>query len=154
MESLDHLKRLFRFNDWANRIVLRTLRETDSEEALLTFAHVLVTEREYYERLYGKDSTGFDFHPKLTIEECASLALENAGLFETLLGGFDEEGLGQSASYRTSEGVPSRNTYREMLSHVLFHSMAHRGQILSSIRRSGNRPPSIDYIIFERETGG
>jgi uncharacterized damage-inducible protein DinB len=64
---------------------------------------------------------------------------------------FDDEGLGLTASYRTSEGVPHKNSFREILSHVLFHSMTHRGQALSALRRDGFEPPSIDYIIYLRE---
>jgi uncharacterized damage-inducible protein DinB len=79
------------------------------------------------------------------------MARENAERFEKLLAKFEDEGLGLTASYRTSEGVPHTNTFREVLTHVLFHSMAHRGQALSALRRDGIEPPSIDYIIYLRE---
>ncbi len=150
MDSVEHLKRLYRFNDWANRIVLRSLRESNSEKANAYLAHVLVTENEYFERLYGKDSTGFDFWPEMSLDGCSQLAQENAARFEKLLDGFDENGLGQTVSYKTSEGEAVSNTFREVLTHVLFHSMNHRGQILTALRSEGFEPPSIDYIIFER----
>ncbi len=150
METIDHLRHLYRFNDWANRVVLSSVRESGSSKCLSYLAHVLITETEYFERLYGKDSTGFNFWPDLTIDDCASLASENASKFEELLSGFDEEGLGQTASYKTSEGVPFTNTFREILTHVLFHSMNHRGQILTLLRNEGFQPPAVDYIVFDR----
>ena len=150
METVEHLRSLYRFNDWANRIIVRSARAAKSAKAISYLAHVLITEREYYDRLHGKDSTGFNFWPDLSIEELSELARANAVKFETLLAGFDDEGLGQIARYKTSEGKPFENSFREVLTHVLFHSMNHRGQILSILRSEGHEPPQIDYIVYER----
>lgn len=150
MDTLSHLRHLYRFNDWANRIIVRSVRTSGSEKSCSYLAHLLITEQEYFSRLYGKDSTGFNFWPELTIDECAELALHNANRFEKLLEGFDEEGLGQIARYKTSEGKPFENTFREIFTHLLFHSMNHRGQILTILRNEGHTPPMIDYIVFER----
>lgn len=151
MTSLDHLKTLFRFNDWANRRLVSALRNTECPEADRYMAHVLITEKEYYERMFGKDSTGFDFWPALSVEEMSSLAMENAGKYEQLLDRFDDEGLGQTVDYRTSAGDAVTNTFRDILSHVLLHSMNHRGQALTALRRHGVEPPVVDYIIYRRE---
>lgn len=150
MDTIEHLRELFYFNDWANRRVLNALRQVNSEKALQILAHILITEKEYFERLYGKDSTGFDFWQKLTHEECKQMAMENAESYFSLLKGFDDEGLDISISYKTSEGVSHRNTYREMLTHVLFHSMSHRGQINTILREEGFEPIATDYIIYLR----
>jgi len=151
MDTIEHLRELFAFNDWANRKLVVTLKENESPSSLRYLAHSLTTEQEYFERLYGKDSTGFDFWPDLNIENCGALARENAERFEKLLAKFDDEGLGLTASYKTSEGIAYTNSFREILTHVLFHSMTHRGQALSALRRDGIEPPSIDYIIYLRE---
>lgn len=154
MDSLSHLKHLYRFNDWANRTLVASVRSTGSVKACNYLAHVLITEQEYFNRLYGKDSTGFDFWPELSIEECSELALHNAGRYGRLLEGLDENGLEQIASYKTSGGTPYKNTFREVFTHVLFHSMNHRGQILTIIRSEGHIPPEVDYIVFERSELG
>ncbi|MEP7038978.1 MAG: DinB family protein, partial [Acidobacteriota bacterium] len=60
--------------------------------------------------------------------------------------------LGQIAEYKTSVGVSHQNTFREMLTHVLFHSSIHRGNIILKLREDGFAPPQIDYIIYLRET--
>ncbi len=79
-------------------------------------------------------------------------AQENAENYEHLLKRFDDEGLGQSAEYKTSEGVSQKNNFRELLTHVLFHSMNHRGQVNAAIRVDGFAPPETDYIIYLRMT--
>ncbi len=114
-------------------------------------SHVLVTEKEYFERLYGKDSTGFDFWQSLSIEDCSERAKENAEIYEQLLHKFDDEGLGQTTQYYTSEGEQVENSFREILTHVLFHSMNHRGQILTILSQEGFSPPTLDYIIYRRQ---
>ncbi len=151
MEIVEHLREIFEYNEWANRQIIVALKFNESERARQILAHLLITETEYYERLYGKDSTGFDFWQKLTLTECADLARENNRKFERLLQRFDDEGLGQAAEYKTSEGVAYTNTFRELLTHVLFHSSIHRGNIIVQLREENIAPPKIDYIVYLRE---
>jgi len=151
METVKHLRQLFAYNDWANRQVVPVLEMNRCEKARKTLAHLLVTENEYFERLGDKDSTGFDFWQDLMVEDCGELAQKNAEKFENLLKQMGEEGLEQKASYKTSEGIAYQNTFRELLTHVLFHSATHRGNIVVALREADFMPPEIDYIIFLRE---
>lgn len=152
MQSIEHLRHLFTYDDWANRRLIVSLKGSPSEKCRRILAHILITKQEYFERLYGKDSTGFDFWPDLLIEECSALNKELAETYEKLLTNFDDEGLGLTARYKTSEGVPYENTFRELLTHVLLHSSVHRGNIILKLRDEGFEPPKIDYIIYLRET--
>lgn len=152
MQTVEHLRGLYDYNDWANRRIVTALKENYVEKAHKILAHLLITEREYFERLYGKDSKGFDFWQKLSLEECGALARETAERFEKLLRRFEDEGLDLTARYRTSEGDWKENTFREMLTHVVFHSSIHRGNIMLALREAGHAPPQIDYIIYLRET--
>lgn len=151
MNTLEHLRELFIFNDRANRKLIGSLVENDCVTALKLLAHLLITEKEYFGRLGGKDSTGFDFWPELSIGQCEDLRRENTKYYLELLDGLDENDLEMTIRYKSSKGVGYENNYREMLTHVLFHSTAHRGQALSALRRDGFEPPQIDYIIFSRE---
>lgn len=152
MNTVEHLRHLFAYNDWANRRVIVALKTSESARSLKILTHILLTEREYFERLYGKDSTGFDFWQDLTLEECGKLAQHNSTNFERLLKRFDDEGLGQTVDYKTSQGEPHTNSFRELLTQVLFHSATHRGNIVLKLREEDFVPPAIDYIIFLRET--
>ena len=153
MESIEHLRELYVYNDWANRRIITALKDARSEKARQILAHLLITEQEYFERLYGKDSFGFDFWQNLSLEQCGNLARETAERYEKLLGQFDDEGLNLKTSYRTSEGIWYENTFRELLTHVLVHSSIHRGNIILTLREENYAPPKIDYIIYLRETG-
>lgn len=150
MNTLEHLRELFSFNDWANRKLVDSLAENGCVRARKLAAHLLITEKEYFDRLGGKDSTGFNFWPELSVRECEELSGENTKYYLELLDGLDEDELEVTTRYKTSEGIAHENNYREMLTHVLFHSMTHRGQALAALRADGFKPPKIDYIIFTR----
>src|SRR5688500_5440772 len=120
MNTIEYLRNLYEYDDWANRRILTVLKAHNSERCRQIFAHMLTTKQEYFERLYGKDSTGFDFWPDLSLDECGELSRDTKERFEQLLIKFNDEGLGMKAAYRTSEGVPQTNTFREILTHVLF----------------------------------
>ena len=152
MNTIDHLRELFRYNDWANRRIIVSLKQADSEKSRSILAHLLTTEEEYFARLYGKDSTGFNFWPDLSIDECGTLARTISEKYDRLLKRFDEEGLDLYTRYKNSSGTEFENSFRELLSHVLLHSATHRGNIILKLREEGLEPPKIDHIIYLRET--
>jgi uncharacterized damage-inducible protein DinB len=152
METIEHLRELFIFNDWANRRILISLKSNSSEKAIRILTHLLITEKEYFERLYDKDLTGFDFWRNLSLEDCERLLQENVENYQRFLDKIDDRGHGQIARYKTSEGVSHENTWLQLLTHILFHSATHRGNIVAALREKGFTPPKIDYIIFLRET--
>ena len=151
MNTVEHLRGLFRYDDWANRRTLTTLNDQTSDRSRRILAHILITKQEYFERLDGKDSTGFNFWPDLSLEQCERLADSTHASYTSLLDNADESVLEQTARYKTSEGVPYENTYRDLLTHVLLHSSIHRGNIVLKMREEGLEPPQIDYIIYLRE---
>ena len=151
METIEHLRSLFDYDDWANRRTIDALRVGTSERSRQILAHILITKQEYFERLNGKDSTGFNFWPDLSLGECEQLIEKTTGIYERRLNDADESLLERVASYKTSEGVPFDNTYRELLTHVLFHSSIHRGNIVLKMREEGLEPPKVDYILFLRD---
>jgi len=152
MNTVDHLRELYRYNDWANRRMIVAVKESRSERCRQILAHILTTETEYLDRFSGKDSTGFDFWPDVSITELGELARRTAERYEKLLRRFEEDGLDITIRYRTSQGQPKENDFREMLTHVIIHSSTHRGNLMLKLREEGFAPPKIDYIIYLRET--
>jgi uncharacterized damage-inducible protein DinB len=151
MHTLDHLLHLFEYDHWADLRTLDALSDKDSERCRRIFAHLLITKQEYLDRLEGKDSTGFDFWPDLAIDGCRELARSTHERYMGLLKGADETLLERKAGYKTSEGIPYENTYRDLLTHVLLHSSIHRGNIVLKMREEGLEPPKIDYILYLRQ---
>ena len=150
---IEYLRQLFEYDDWANRRTIDALESNYSDRSRRILAHILITKQEYFDRLGGKDSTGFDFWPDLDLGSCAKLADTTNGNFRKLLTGLDESGLDSIAPYKTSEGIPYENNYRDLLMHILVHSSIHRGNIVLKMREEGLEPPKIDYILYLREEG-
>src|SRR4029453_16471660 len=151
MYTIEHLRRLFEYDDWANSRTIAALENSPSDRSLQIVAHILITKQEYFERLRGKDSTGFNFWPELDLGECSELARTTNENYRQLLDDSDEAGLERIAAYKTSGGVPYENNYRDLLTHVVLHSSIHRGNIVLKMREEGLEPPKIDYIIYLRQ---
>src|SRR5688572_6949234 len=104
MHTIDHLRHLFDYDDWANRRTIDALEAAISERSRQILAHLLITKEEYFERLDGKDSTGFDFWPDLDLHQCRALATQTSDNYAGLLESSDESVLERMTSYKTSEG--------------------------------------------------
>ena len=148
---IEYLRQLFEYDDWANRRTIDALAANYSDKSRRILVHILTTKQEYFDRFQGKDSTGFDFWPDLDLEGCRGLADATNENFRKLLLESDESGLDRIAPYKTSEGVPHENNYRDLLMHVLIHSSIHRGNIVLKMREEGLEPPRVDYILYLRE---
>jgi uncharacterized damage-inducible protein DinB len=59
--------------------------------------------------------------------------------------------LTKTVSYKNSKGEPWTSTVEDVVTHVLFHSTYHRGQIASFMRASGDTPAYTDFIHAVRQ---
>ena len=154
METRELLRRSLAYNHWANRLTLSSLKSLPQNNlrSLHALAHLLIAEREWLLRLEeDRDNTGFDFWPELSLENCEAMMEQTHEAYEKLLDALTENDLDKVASYKNSKGVAYRTPYREILQHVMLHSMYHRGQVAAAVRAAGGTPAYTDYIAFARE---
>ena len=154
METIETIRRLFKYNEWANRRAIAALKDpaNHSAKAVRALAHLLIAEEAWLARmLTNQDSTGFDFWQGSTLDECEQLASKVLKSYGDLLEGLTEEKLDQVATYKNSKGIEYQTPFRDILQHVLMHSMYHRGQMAMAVRAEGGTPPYTDYIAFVRE---
>src|SRR5262245_46171982 len=138
MNTLDVLRHQFAYNEWANRLTLDSLEACPSAKAVRAFAHLLIAEKMWLVRLLrDEDTTGFDFWQGETLDEGRTLAEENRNTYGELLGRLVEADLDNTCTYRNSRGVEYTTSYRDVLTHVLFHSAYHRGQSAAAVRADG-----------------
>jgi uncharacterized damage-inducible protein DinB len=154
MQTLESLGQLTAFNEWANRRMIASLRNFESAKAIRALSHLLVAEKEWMMRMTNnEDSTGADFWKTQTLDECEALAQEMAKTYREFVADLSEEKLENVASYKNSKGIEYKTSFRDILTHVLFHSMGHRGQVAMALRADGGEPLWSDYIVFLREQG-
>jgi uncharacterized damage-inducible protein DinB len=152
----DHLmaltfERLFAFDRWANRELLRALRAAGAQpRALELTAHLIAAELLWLARIDGRTSS-LPVWPQLTFEQCETHLAGLERSIDTLLSGLTAERLAQPIRYTNSKGERWTSTIEDILIHLVTHSTYHRGQIASVLRQAGHQPAYTDWIHGARQ---
>lgn len=146
---MGHLGRLLRYDVWANRETLRSLKQSAPPRSLRWLAHIVGAEYLWMARLHRRQET-LPVWPELDVEACGERLDRLSRLWPEYLDGADES-QSESISYTNSKGETWNNTVEEILTHVVIHSAYHRGQIASDVRASGGVPAYTDYIHAVRQ---
>ena len=141
------LKRLFRYDEWANR---EALAAASTPRALALMAHVLGTEWLWLSRLRGVPSP-VPVWPEWDVERCGREALALPREWERLLDQAGEAGLARSIDYTNSKGERWSNSAEDVLLHVALHGAYHRGQAAAHVREQGGTPAYTDFIHAARQ---
>ncbi len=152
MELLEHLRRQFTYDEWANRQVLTGLKASASPQLrpLQLLAHILSAERLWLERL-RKQPQSLPVWPDLTLHQCEGQIADVAPLWRDFLSQLPPVGLIETVVYKNTKGEPWTSTVEDIVTHVLLHSAYHRGQIASLVRASGEQPAYTDFIHAVRQ---
>ena len=152
MDFLEHLRRLFAYDDWANREALRALRtaEPPSARSQKFLAHILGVEELWLGRLLA-DPRPVEVWPNLTPEECEAGFGKVSARWRSYLEGMTAEKLSSRIAYVNSPGESWESAVEDVLLHVVTHSAYHRGQIASDMRASGQTPVCTDFIHCIRQ---
>jgi uncharacterized damage-inducible protein DinB len=152
MTMLEHIKRLFVYDDWANREVIAALQALDAPPArsLNLLGHIVSAERLWLERLLVQKPT-LAVWPLLTIEQCKLQVDQLPGLWQNYLTSLGEAGLPRSLTYENTKGESFTSQQQDILLHVVMHSAYHRGQIASDMRAAGFTPAYTDFIHGVRQ---
>jgi uncharacterized damage-inducible protein DinB len=151
MELLDHFRRQFIYDEWANREVLAGLRAgAQLTRPLQLLAHILSAERLWLERLQQQPQN-LPVWPDFTFDQCEMQIAELAKLWREYLAQLSPAALLKKIAYRNSKGEPWTSTVEDVLTHVVLHSAYHRGQIASLSRAAGQQPAYTDFIHAARQ---
>lgn len=154
MGLLEHLRRQFAYDAWANREVLTGLRASANPLATARprqlLAHILSAERLWLERIRNQPQS-LPVWLEFSLEQCETQIDELAQLWRDFLGHLSDAELSQNVTYKNSKGEPWSSTVEDILTHVMLHSAYHRGQIASQVRAGGEHPAYMDFIHAARQ---
>jgi uncharacterized damage-inducible protein DinB len=152
MKLLDHLRRQFVYDAWANREVLANLKSSASsiQRPLQLLAHIVSAERLWFERLKAQPQT-LPVWPDSSLDQCESQIEEMKTLWQQYLAQLSLAQISTPLAYKNSKGEPWTSTVEDILTHVLLHSAYHRGQIATHIRTAGEQPAYTDFIHAVRQ---
>jgi uncharacterized damage-inducible protein DinB len=143
---LDHHRRLFEYDEWANRATVTSLRVGHAgDRGLRLMAHVAATESLWHDRLVQRPQR-HPVWPAFTLEQSEALAHEMAAAWRTYLGGLAPEALSGEIRYTNTKGEQWSNSVVDVLTHVILHSAYHRGQIAAEVRAQGGEPAYTDFV--------
>jgi uncharacterized damage-inducible protein DinB len=146
MDATTHFHRLFAYDQWANREILAVLL-TAPARSLELMAHILAGQHVWFDRLKQQTQT-FPVWPTFTLEQCAQQANELSQLWNDYLSTAEYDRI---ITYKNTFGEPWTNRVEDILTHVIAHSVYHRGQIATNMREAGLTPAYTDYIHSIRQ---
>jgi len=149
---IEHFRRLFSYDHWANREVLTTLETVGSPPAqtVRLLAHILSAEKLWLQRLQMQSQTQ-PVWPEFTLAVCGREIENLHGVWDRYLSGLGESDLAATVEYKNTKGESWTNRKDDVLQHVIMHSAHHRGQIVALLRAAGHTPPYIDFIHAIRQ---
>ena len=144
---LDYLRRLFAYDDWANREVLSSLRSASNPppRSLKLIAHILSSEGLWLARL-NQQKPALPVWPELALAQSEAEADALGATWRSYLEECRDAGLSRQISYVNSKGESWSSQVDDVLLHVITHSAYHRGQIASDMRAAGLTPAYTDFI--------
>jgi uncharacterized damage-inducible protein DinB len=164
---LEHLRRMARYNAWANRRLYEAcaqLAEAEYRRPRLAFFgsihgtlnHLLVADRIWLARIEGKENP----QVRLDDQPCESLAelreargIEDARMSE-LVDGYAEDDLERSVRYRLITRPEEAETPLHVCwLHLFNHQTHHRGQVHDQLSQTDVAPPPLDLIFYLRREG-
>ncbi len=151
MDLLNHFRRLFDYDAWANREVLANLKQCESppSRALKFLAHVIAAEILWLERIKGEKQS-LAVWPEFTLAQCETQLEKITRLWKDYLAGLTPERLAQTIAYTNTKGETFRSPVEDILMHVVMHAAYHRGQIATDTRAAGHAPAYTDFIHAAR----
>lgn len=147
---MDHLRRLLRYDIWANRESLASLGRDPPAKSLRWLSHIVGAERLWMARLRA-EQPALPVWPDLDVKGCARELDDLAGDWLDYLAGAGPERSTRQVAYTNTKGESWTNTVEEILTHVTIHSAYHGGQIAAALRSAGRVPAYTDYIHAVRQ---
>lgn len=150
------LKKLYDYDDWANREEVRSLRSLAKppQQAVKVLAHIVGTQRLFLGRLRrNRELMEHRLQPVIPAKAGAPVVWPDLTLdqIEEQIDRLQREwprelGRTDVVEYVNSKGEKWSSRADDILMHLVLHGAYHRGQIATLVRQSGEAPAYTDYI--------
>jgi uncharacterized damage-inducible protein DinB len=142
------------FEYWATSELIKSMKNAKplEDRALLLLSHILSSARIWLNRINGETSTVGMFQER-TLSECTAQMEENRNLWLNYLSTIEE-----AEMYRVFEfifpvdGSKKRISVIDGITHLMYHSAYHKGQIVTLLKGTVETLPFPQYVIYASET--
>jgi uncharacterized damage-inducible protein DinB len=151
LAMLDHHRRMFVYEQWANREVLSGLvrKRTPPGQAVALLAHIIAAQSLWMDRIQERASR-IAVWPHWTLDQCHDEAQCITVVCNEALASLTPEDLEREFTYVNSAGRSFTSTVNDTLTHVVLHGTYHRAQIATTLRDEGFAPEYTDFIHATR----
>ncbi len=143
----------FRYNDWANRQVLKLIRRMPQpDQAIRLFSHLITSQNKWMARIDRdpNESQMAWFESPFPLDGLEERWEQSLGVWLRFLGPATDDELLQDIHYTAADGKPYSSLIRDIALQLNYHSIHHRAQISLLAREQNLEPPFIDYIGYAR----
>jgi uncharacterized damage-inducible protein DinB len=149
MELKQYLIDAFNYNDYANKLVLKKIKELpDKTEAIRFFSHLINSQNKWLKRIevYPADPKMDWWEPVYQLEELESKWNESLQQWIVYLRSISEGELYEEKQFVGYDGAHWSCPLKDIALQLNYHSIHHRAQIQTIIRKQGLEPDFVDYI--------
>lgn len=151
---LNHFKRLFEYQAWANSTIATYLSEVSmnekpSQRALELLSHSVLAEEVWYGRVAQKN-VPTSVWETLEVEKLISKIEGMNQRWNSLLSTMNEDSLNKIILYTNLQGKSFETSVGDIMTHVVNHASYHRGQAILNLKDQYGKVPSTDFIAFAR----
>jgi len=149
MELKQYLIDTFNYNDFANRLVLEKIKQLpDKTEAIRFFSHLINSQNKWLKRIqvYPADPKMDWWEPVYELEELESKWNDSLNQWIDFLNTVSEDELSEEKKFVGYDGAHWSCPLKDIALQLNYHSIHHRAQIQTIIRKQGLEPDFVDYI--------
>jgi len=149
MELKQYLIDTFNYNDYANKLVLEKIKQLpDKTEAVRFFSHLINSQNKWIRRieLYPQAPQMDWWEPVYQLEELESKWNESLQQWIGFIKNLSEEELYEEKKFAGYDGAHWSCPLKDIALQLNYHSIHHRAQIQTIIRKQGLEPDFVDYI--------
>jgi len=150
----EYFLRLYRYNEWANKRVIRVLNEqaVNDEKILSLMGHIVAAQFLWFHRINGLPPAQVKLWGEYTLAQVSDMAEKANAMwlgFVEKTDSFDRE-----LTYTNYVGDPYVNNVESIMIHLVNHCSYHRAQIAMLMRQKGYDPINTDFITYDRVLRG
>lgn len=146
-----HYIHLFYYNNWATKETIQSiiLLPEPSDRIISLISHLIAAQEIWFNRTIDKkhDVTPWDLY---SIDECSEKSDLITERWINFLEHTSDDGLDRVIHYSNTKGDSFENSVKDVLTHVINHSIYHRAQIALLVKEAGGKPAVTDYIVYAR----
>ena len=149
MEIKQYLIDTFNFNDYANKLVLQKIKELpEKDEAIKLFSHLINAQYKWLARIMHdpKAAEMSPWAPVYILDELEDKWNDSLNKWIDFLSGKTEEQMFGDVQFIGFDGGKWTAKLKDILLQLNYHSIHHRAQIQTIIRKQGLKPDFVDYI--------